>query len=448
MNQQKNPNAFTVSHRQVFAIALPMTLAYLSTPLLGIVDTAVVGRLGDAALLGGLAVGAILFDLVFTTFNFLRSGTTGLTAQALGAADDKEQQAVFFRALIVALVGGTLCILFGKPLLHVGLYFMQPTLGVAEATLEYGAIRLFSSPFALANYVILGWLLGLGRAGLGLLLQTILNGTNIVLSIYLGLHLQLGISGVAWATVIGESIAMITGLFMVWRIMRLRPTASAHRIFNKAKILSTLSLNRDILIRSFVLLFAFVFFTAQGSRLGETTLAANAVLMNFFMMGGFLLDGFATAAEQLAGRAIGANYRPAFDRTVRLTLAWGFLFAAVLCAIFWLAGPSLIALLTTNPDVQQVANTYLIWAALTTLIGVLAFQMDGIFIGSTWSSDMRNMMLVSMAVYLLVWSLATPLWGNHGLWLALETFLGIRGVTLLWRLQYRVKQQFQPVKTP
>ena len=362
-----NPNAFNVSHRQVFAIALPMTLAYLSTPLLGTVDTAVVGRLGDAALLGGLAVGAILFDLVFTTFNFLRSGTTGLTAQALGAGDDKEQQAVFFRALIVALVGGLLCIGFGKPLLHLGIYLMQPTQGVAQATLEYGAIRLFSSPFALANYVILGWLLGLGRAGLGLLLQTILNGSNIVLSIYLGLHLQLGISGVAWATVIGESIAMVVGLLIVWRIMRPYPPSSARRIFDRTKIFRTLSLNRDLLIRSFVLLFAFVFFTAQGSRFGETTLAANAVLMNFFMMGGFLLDGFATAAEQLAGRAIGANYRPAFDRTVRLTLIWGFLFAIVLCATFWLAGPWLIALLTTNPEVQQVANTYLIWAALTTV---------------------------------------------------------------------------------
>lgn len=433
---------FEVTHRSVLAIAVPMTLAYLSTPLLGVVDTAVIGQLGRAALLGGIAVGAIIFDIIFTTFNFLRSGTTGLVAQAVGSADAVEQRAVFWRALVIALVSGVLVVALQWPVLRAALYLMQPSPDVAAATEEYFFIRVLSAPFALANYAVLGWFIGLGRAGTGLVLQTLLNGLNIALNITFVLGFGWGIAGVAWGTVIGEAVTAASGFALVWRAMWPHAVPVRRIVLDRSKFARMITLNRDIMIRSFTLLGAFAFFTAQGARAGDLMLATNAILMNFFLVGGYFLDGFATAAEQLAGRAIGAHWRPAFNRAVRLTLVWGFALAGLMSALQWFGGPALIDLMTTNAEVRQVSRTYLVWAALTPLAGVLAFQMDGVFIGSTWSVDMRNMMLLSLFCYIATWWVLTPILGNHGLWIALLVFLGVRGVTLAWRCRVRMHQTF------
>jgi len=442
MTSIESAKGFEVSHRRVLAIAVPMTFAYLSTPLLGVVDTAVIGQLGDAALIGGIAVGAIIFDIIFTTFNFLRSGTTGLTAQAVGAGDAQEERAVFWRALVLALVSGLVVVALQWPLLEVALDLMGPSSEVAAATRDYFHIRVLAAPLSLANYAILGWFIGLGRAGTGLLLQTFLNGLNIVLNVYFVLWLGWGIAGVAWGTVIGETATAAVGLALVLvangRGERLALTA----VFDKGRFKRMIALNRDIMIRSFALLFAFAFFTAQGARSGDLVLAANAVLMNFFLVASYFLDGMATAAEQLAGRAVGARWRPAFDRAIRLTLIWSFGLALALSAALWFAGPLLIDLMTTSEEVRAAARVYLVWAAATPLLGALAFQMDGVFIGATWSKDMRNMMLVSLVAYLAIWWLATPVLGNHGLWLALLVFLSVRGVTLAWRCRVRAEKLF------
>lgn len=432
---------FEVSNRAVLAIAVPMTIAYLSTPLLGVVDTAVIGQLGDAALIGGIAVGAVVFDIIFTTFNFLRSGTTGLTAQALGAGDTREERAVLWRAMSIALVSGLAVIAVRTPLLAVALKLMGPSEPVAVATGEYFDIRVLGAPFALANYAILGWFIGLGRAGTGLALQTLLAGLNIALSVYLVLWRGWGVAGVAWGTVFGQAATLIAGLSLVSARgggVRLK----LRTVFDKARFAHMIAVNRDIMIRSFTLLFAFAFFTSQGARSGDLILAANAVLMNFFLVASFFLDGMATAAEQLAGRAVGARWRPGFERAVWLTLVWSFALALALAAVLWLAGPVLIDLMTTSEDVRATARVYLVWAAATPLLGALAFQMDGVFIGATWSVDMRNMMLASLAVYLATWWLAAPALGNHGLWLALLVFLSVRGVTLAWRCRVRAERLF------
>ena len=313
---------------------------------------------------------------------------------------------------------------------------------VEEATRQYFTIRILAAPLTLINYSVLGWLLGRAQANLGLVLQTVLNGTNIVFSILLGLHWGWGIEGVAWATVLAEVAAAVAGLTIAWRHNRGLGALNWIAIRDRSALIRLFGVNRDIMIRSFCLLFAFAFFTAQGARFGENTLAANAVLMHFFLISGYFLDGFATAAEQLAGKAIGARHRPAFDAAVRLTLIWGFILAGVATVVFFLIGPSMIDLLTTNEVVRAEARTYLIWAALTALVGVVAFQMDGVYIGATWSADMRNMMLISLVAFLAVWWIATPTWGNHGLWLALEVFLGVRGATLFWRLPRKAAETF------
>lgn len=427
----------------VLSIAIPMTLAYLTTPLLGFVDMAVVGQLGDPILIGGLAVGAILFDLVFTTFNFLRSATTGLVAQAFGRGEVREEQAVFWRSLIIGLISGVVILLLSPLIINAGIWAMAPGVGVQDATRTYATIRMVSAPVGLANYAILGFVLGRGQGVVGLLLQTLINGINIVLSIWLGLYLEWGIAGVAWATVIGESVGMVVGFIYVTSRFDKAARPKWQQVVEKKAIARLMSLNRDIMIRSFALLLAFALFVRQGAQFGAVTLAANAVLMNFFMVAGYYLDGFATAAEQLAGRAVGANYRPAFDRAVKLTLLWGIALAIFTTGFFLLFGGVVIDFLTTSQEVRDTARTYLIWASLTALFGVLAFEMDGVFIGATWSHDLRNMMLVSLVVFVVLLATLVPAAGNHGLWLSLLIFLGMRGGTLFAMMGRRADRVFQ-----
>ncbi|MEP3280120.1 MAG: MATE family efflux transporter [Stappiaceae bacterium] len=436
-----------VSHRSVLAIAVPMTLAGLSTPLLGIVDTAVIGQLGSAALIGGIAIGGIIFDLVFTTFNFLRSGTTGLTAQALGANSKKEIVATLIRALMVGIAAGMLVIALHSPLLSAGLYFMGGSEETQAAARAYFAVRIYSGPFLLGNYVVLGWILGLGRATTGLVLQLFLNGLNIVLSIWFVMELNWGVTGVALATLISEAVTFVVGVLIAIQARSKLARPSLQRIFNRRQFARLVALNRDIMIRSFSLIFAFAFFASRSAVQGDIVLAANTILEKFFLMGGYFLDGFATAAEQIAGRSVGARNRRSFDRTVKLTLIWGAGMSLILCLVFLALGSPLIELMTTNELVRQTAETYLIWAALTPLFGFLAFQMDGIFIGATWSGDMRNMMLLSLVFYLVAYATLFPLLGNHGLWLAFEIFLCIRGIALYFILPRRAKQTFlQPAR--
>lgn len=433
---------FNVTNRLVLSIAVPMMLAYASTPLLGIVDTAIVGQFGNAALLGGLAAGATVFDVVFNTFNFLRSGTTGLTAQAFGRDDLAGEQAAFWHAFSVAVVVGTALALLAPLVALLGGWFMNAGPDVTAAMVLYIHIRMLSAPMALINYAVLGYVLGRGRAGLGLFLQALLNGTNIILCIVLGLEWGWGVAGVAWATVIGETVAAIAGMTVVLVRFRGLPPLPRNRLFDGKTFLGMLSLNRDIMIRSFSLLGAFALFTRQGAQLGTATLAANAVLMNFFLIGSFFLDGFATAAEQLAGRAIGSRYEPAFRRAVRLTMLWGFALAGAVTLFFLLFGDGLIDLIATGADVRLDAKAFLPWGAFTALTGVLAFQMDGVFIGATWSRDMRNMMLLSFAIYVASLVPLSRLFGNTGLWTALHVFLIVRGLSLLSVLPARKRAVF------
>ncbi|SIQ60823.1 putative efflux protein, MATE family [Rhizobium sp. RU20A] len=433
---------FEVTDRLIFSIAVPMTLAFLTTPLLGLVDTAVVGRLGSAALIAGLAVGAVLFDLLFSTFNFLRAATTGLVAQALGAGDRRAEQATFWRALVSALCLGTVMLALSPLLLAAGLWLMAPEPAVAEATRDYFGWRILSAPLALANYAILGYVLGRGQAGLGLFLQILINGINIVGSIGLGLVAGWGVAGVAAGTVAGETVGALVGFLLVIRRFDRSFAPSVADLLDRKRLAELFALNRDIMIRSFVLLATFTLMTRIGAGMGALTLAANAVLMTLFMVVGFGLDGFANAAEQIVGRAVGARFRPAFDAALKRIALWSFGLAVVMGALFLVFGSALIDLLTTVADVRAEAHTYLPWVALTAVTGALAFLMDGVFIGATWSRDMRNMMLLSFLVFAGSALALVPVLGNHGLWAALNLFLLMRGVLLIARVPARSAESF------
>ncbi|TCM71977.1 MATE family efflux transporter [Rhizobium sp. BK068] len=440
---RENRLAFDVTHRLVLSIAIPMTLGFITTPLLGLVGTGVVGHMGQPDALAGLAIGAMLFDLILGSFNFLRASTTGLTAQAFGRRDRHAQQGVFWRALISALGCGVGLLCLSPLLLAAGLKLMGPESAVAAATGTYFSIRILAGPAALANYAILGFVLGRGQGSVGLLLQTIINGINIVLAIFLGLWLDWGVAGVAWGTMVGETAGAVVGLLIVLSGFDRTDRPTRAEIFSRQRLAELFALNRDILIRTFVLLAAFTVMTRIGTSFGAVTLAANAVLMNFFLLSGYYLDGLANAAEQITGRAIGARYRPAFDRGLKLTALWSFGLAGIISVFFLLAGPWLISVLTTSPEVQQAAETYLPWAAVTGLTGALAFLMDGVFIGATWSTDMRNRMLMSFAGYLMALAVFVPLFSNHGLWLAMNGFLLFRGVFLAMLVRPRADQTFR-----
>ncbi|MBA8903649.1 MATE family efflux transporter [Phyllobacterium sp. P30BS-XVII] len=433
---------FEVTNRLMLAITIPVMLASLTTPLLGLVDTAVIGQLGDPHLLGGLAIGALVFDFLFSTMNFLRAGTTGLVAQAMGRHDNVEQQAVFWRAIGIAVVVGFVFIAITPLVLTGTIRFMNPDSAVANAMSTYVSIRLFSSPMALGNFVVLGLLLGQGKAMQGLYLQFLLNGVNVIMTYWLGLVQGWGVAGIAWGTVLGESVALLVGLTMVYWQFRAVPNPSLARILDMHAIRRMFAVNRDIMLRSFFLLIAYAYFTRAGTEAGAVTLATNAVLMNFLLISGYLIDGVTTAAEQISGRAVGAHYRPAFDRGIKLSFLWGLVLASLMALFFLTYGNAIVALLIKSADVQAMAALYMPWAALAPVTGLLAFHMDGVFIGATWSRDMRNMMILSLLGYFAAYYVLPQFMGNHGLWLALHLFLGLRGLSLLAILPRRARLQF------
>jgi len=418
---------FEVTHARVFAIAGPAMLANLTTPLLGVVGTAVIGRLGEAHLLGAVAMSALVFDCVFWVFGFLRMGTVALTAQALGANDRVEQRAVLARALLIAAMIGAVLIALQAPLATAIYALMGGSDAVTEAAKAYFFVRIWSAPFALASYAVLGWLVGLARTGVALALQIAINVVNMIATAWLVLHAGFDVEGAALGSVIAEVTGFFASAAVAFVLLRGRAGFGFADVPDRQKLVRMLAINRDIMIRTFALIAAFAFFTAQGARAGDTLLAANAVLHNFTLIGSFFLDGFATAAQQLCGQATGARDRAAFDRAVRLILAWGFGFGAATTLIFLGGGNALIDVMTASPEVRGAARDFMLLAALAPAAGVLAYAYDGIYIGATWARDMRNLMVAALAIYFAAWWALTP-FGNTGLWWALLLFLLARGV--------------------
>jgi MATE family multidrug resistance protein len=431
-----------VTTAQVFAIAGPAMVANLTTPLIGIVSTMAIGRLGDATLLGGVAMASVLFDCIFWLFGFLRMSTVAFTAQSLGAGETRELRAILIRGFIVAALIGAALIVLQIPLASLLFGAMGGSEGVTRAAKAYFTIRIWSAPLALANYVMLGWLVGQARARLALGTQITINLTNVAATVLLVLVFDLGIAGAAIAAVIAEAAGLLLGVIVAQRLSRGQATISQAALFDRTKLMRLLAVNRDILIRTAALIAAFLFFTAQGARAGDVTLAANAVLNNFLMISGFFLDGLANAAEQLCGRATGARDKAGFAAAVRLVLIWGFGFALAVAAIFALGGTTLIDIMTASAEVRRVARDYLPFVVFAPLLGVFAFAYDGIYIGATWARDMRNLMLLSLVIFLGAW-LALRSFGNAGLWGALLVHYAARGGLEALRYPTLLKASFK-----
>ena len=415
-----------VTTAQVFAIAGPAMVANLTTPLIGLVSTTAIGRLGDAAMLGGVAMASVLFDCMFWLFGFLRMSTVAFTAQSLGAGQTQELSAILVRGFIVAGLIGVALIVLQIPLATLLLGAMGGSEGVTRAAKTYFTIRIWSAPLALANYVVLGWLIGQARARLALATQIAINVVNAAATVLLVLVLNAGIAGAAIAAVIGETAGLLLGVLIAGRLTQGKPAIDRATLFERAKLMRLLAVNRDILIRTAALITAFLFFTAQGARAGDVTLAANAVLNNLLLVNAFFLDGLATAAEQLCGRAYGARDRYAFAGAVRLVVVWGFGFSLAVTAVFALFGPALIDVMTASPEVRRAARDFLLFVTLSPMLAVFAFAYDGVYIGATWARDMRNLMVLSLLIFLAAW-FALRSFGNAGLWGAFLVHYAARG---------------------
>jgi MATE family multidrug resistance protein len=431
-----------ITTAQVFAIAGPAMIANLTTPLLGIVSTTAIGRLDNAALLGGVAMASFMFDCLFWLFAFLRMGTLAFTAQSLGAGETDKLRLHLIRALAMSAVIGIGLIVLQLPLAAILLSAMGGSESVTSAAKTYFTIRIWSAPLALGNYVILGWLIGLARARLALAVQIVINTVGMAATILLVLVFNAGIAGAAAATIIAEALGFIIGLMIARHLAGGTLSIPRKALLDSAALRRMFHVNRDIMIRTAALIAAFLFFTAQGARAGDVTLAANAVLNNFLLASAFFLDGLANAAEQLCGQALGAGDRRAFSGATRLVVAWGCGFALVVAITFALFGSALIDFMTASDNVRAAARNYLPFVALSPLLSVFAFAFDGVYVGATWARDMRNLMLASLAIFLGTW-FALRSFGNYGLWAAQLAHYAARGGLQALRYPALLKATFR-----
>jgi len=422
-----------ITHRRVLKIAIPILLANVTIPILGAVDTAVVGQIPDAAPIAAVGVGAVIISAIYWVFGFLRMGTTGLTSQAAGRGEAGEVAALLTRALMIGVAGGLFFVLI-QPLLIWGAFRLSPASAEVEGLAEtYMRIRIFSAPAAIAMYGITGWLIAQERTREVLWIQLLMNGVNVGLDLVFVLSFGWGVAGVAWATFIAEWSGLVLGLWMCREAFAHSAWRDWARVFDRIKLKRMAVVNSDILIRSLLLQGIFVSFLLLGGRFGDVTLAANQVLLQFLHITGYALDGFAFAAEALVGQAFGAAAVARVRRAAVLTTYWALALGVLMALAFWLMGPMIIDIMTKAPDVQHEARRYLPWLIAAPVMIVGLTQFDGIFIGATRTADMRNMMAVAFVIYVLAaWALM-PRMENHGLWLALHISFIARAGSLALR---------------
>ncbi|NOE26520.1 MATE family efflux transporter [Ruegeria sp. HKCCD6157] len=422
-----------ITHRRVLKIAVPIVLSNATVPILGAVDTGVVGQMGEAAPIGAVGIGAVILSTIYWIFGFLRMGTTGMAAQARGAGDTVETRALLMRGLILGGAAGLFFIL-AQVAVFAGAFALSPASPEVEAlTRSYLEIRIWGAPATIALYAVTGWLIAVERTRGVFILQVWMNGLNIGLDLWFVLGLGWGVEGVAIATLIAEWTGLALGVWLcrdgfadgIWRDWA--------RVFDAVRLRRMLQVNGDIMLRSVLLTGSFTTFLFVGSDLGDVNLAANQVLLQFLEITAFALDGFAFSAEALVGGAVGARDRYQVRRASVMASQWGVGGALLLAAVFFVAGPALIDLMSTSPQVREAGREYLFWAAIAPVIGVASWMFDGIYIGATWTRAMRNAMIQSVAIYVVALFMLVPVFGNHGLWAALMVLNIARGVTMGWR---------------
>jgi MATE family multidrug resistance protein len=425
------------THQRVWALAAPMILSNISVPLVALVDSAVIGHLPHAHQLGAVAVGSTLYTFLAWTMGFLRMGTTGFASQAAGRNDGAALRQILLQGLLLSMGLALLLGVIGLPFSHLALSMMQPSADLQQLTGEFFHTRLIGLPAALAGYALVGWFLGTQNARAPLIILLTTNLINIALNLWFVLGLDWGVVGSARASVIAEWTGALLGLALTRKTLRLWPghvAWAALKLWRNWRPL--LAVNRDIFIRSLVLQSVFFLITVQGARLGDATVAANALLLNGLLITAHALDGLAHAVEALCGHAIGARDRTSLRRSLTVAAGWSLIASAGFALLFLLAGHWFIAMQTDIVEVRQTAFIYLPYLAALPLLAVWSYLLDGLFIGATRAREMRDTMLVNLLLIApFAWMLHDL--GNHGLWLTLLTFMLLRALTLglvTWRL--------------
>jgi len=423
-------------YRRVFLLAIPLILSNLTQPLLSTVDTVLSGHLPGAAALGGVAMAGIFFNGIFWTFGFLRMATTGLVAQAHGAHDEDSMRLHFVRGMLLAVAIGALTLLLRGPLVAASLSLLGASADVRQNALIYCHVRIWSAPAALANYVILGFLLGRQHARMALALQAAVNAVNVAVALALVIVLHWGVAGIAAATFSADWAGLLVGLVLirvVWPRHAQMPFAWRH-IADGDGWRHLFTLNRDLLLRTLSLVAAYGWFTRTGARAGDAILAANAVLLNLHWIATYALDGFANATEALVGEAVGARRGSDYRAVLKASTLSAAVVALALSLLFVAAGSPLVDLFTNQPSVRAAALRYLPWAMALPLVSVWGYQMDGVFIGATRARELRDSMLIAFLGYLALAILLGRALGNNGLWCAFCCFMILRGSLLAARL--------------
>lgn len=430
---------------RVLRLSLPIILSNLSIPLMGAVDTAVMGHLPDAAYIGGVALGGLVINYVYWSFGFLRMSTTGYVAQANGARDGQELRHVTTRAVLLALVLGAVVVALQGPIAALALAVLDGSDRVKALARDYVLVRIWGTPATLITYIAWGWFIGMQRTRAVLAFTVGQNALNAALAFAFVFGLGWGVKGVAAATLIAECASALIGAWFVWRgHARFGGRWRAPGLLDRAKLVGLFHANGNMFLRTLLLLTGFAWFGSQGAAQGDVVIAANTVLSTFIVFAAFGLDGFANAAEALVGGAVGARNRTAFRAAVSVTTQWAAGMALLAAAAVVALGPAIIELMTTHEPVRAEARRYLLWAAAYPLVAVWCFQLDGIFIGATRTAEMRNGAVVAVGAMLATGYALMPDLGNHGLWAAMLAFAAARGLTLaLW--YPRLLAQFGPV---
>jgi MATE family, multidrug efflux pump len=423
-------------YTQIWRLAGPLILSNISIALLGIVDTAVVGHLSQPYYLGAVAVAAVVFDFLYWGMGFLRMGTTGIVAQVHGKGDDDEIRTTLIHSLLIALSIASLLLLLQRPIADIAFFLISGSEEVIAHAHIYFDWAIWGAPAVLGSMALFGWLLGMQNARAILYFAITVNLINIILDLVFVFGFDMGVKGVALASVLAQYSGLLMAVFLVRRELLAAPGQWRwERISDLGRLMLMLALNRNIFIRTLCLIFVFAFFARQGAIQGDVILAANAVLLNFQALTALGLDGFANACEALVGKAIGAKDRAAFKRTVHSALLWSLIIALVFSLFYWLAGRQLILLMTSISAVKDMAYIFLPWLIVSPIICVWCFLLDGIFIGAVRGLEMRNSMLLStFGIFIPLWY-AFQFLGNHGLWLAFLLFFVARGVSLGWYYQ-------------
>ena len=435
-------------HRKMLPIVFPTILMNISLPLLGVVDTAVMGHLEEVYYVGAVGIGSMIFSVLYWAFGFLRMGMIGLAAQSYGRGDKNECAAVLWRGLASALCLGLLLIAARDVITSVAFTLIDATPEVERHAMQYVQIRILAAPAALLGMAFTGWFYGVQRIALPVILQVGINGLNVVLDLIFVLKLGFDSDGVAWATVIAQYVGLAFMLLLFgWRFPEYRRLYRQPGIFDRRKLLVLLTINTDLFIRTASLLAANSYFLARSATHGNRVLAANTILIQFRNMTAYALDGIAAAAEVLVGSALGSGRKDDFRQAIRLSIIYGMTVGGGISLIYLVFHPWLLPIFTRNPEVLALAGVYVVWIIVDPLISNWCFILDGIFIGATATKTMRNAMLIAvLAIYFPVFLWLEPRYGNHGMWAATVILYAVRGVGLGWPLRRMLRSELATLK--